>query len=282
MATREQASNGSSTFCILGPLVVNPPHGPPIPIGPPLHRAALACLLVRAGQPCPRAWLADALWGAQPPRSPAAALRTCVKELRQALGHDLRGRLRTCRGGFMLAASPGDVDVQMFQALDESGRLAWDSGDTTAAARLLGQALSLWREPPLAELPGTPLMAAERSRLLRLRAGTQQTWLDTQVELGRYRDAIPQLWALAREHPPREHVWAQLVTALSRCGDNAQAIHAYSAAKAALAEAYGVGPGPELSEAHQRIMAVAGHPGHPDPGWDRPCGPVPPGCRPLR
>jgi DNA-binding SARP family transcriptional activator len=266
MVTLERASTGSPTFCILGPLVVNPPHGPHITIGPPLHRAVLACLLVRAGQPCPRAWLADAVWGAQAPRSPAAALRTCVKEQRQALGHDLRGRLRTCRGGFLLAASPGDVDLQIFQAHDESGRLAWDRGDTATAARLLGRALSLWHEPPLAELPGTPLMAAERDRLLRLRAATQQTWLDTQVELGHYHDAITQLWALAREHPPREHVWAQLVTALSQCGDNAEALRAYSAAEDALADAYGVSPGPELSEAYQRIMAVAVHPGRQDPG----------------
>jgi DNA-binding SARP family transcriptional activator len=263
MVTLERASAGSPTFCILGSLVVNPPHGPRITIGPPLHRAVLACLLVRACQPCPRDWLAEAVWGDQVPRSPAAALRTCVKELRQALGHDLGGRVRTGRGGFLLTAGPGDVDVQMFHALDESGRRAWDSGDTVTAATLLGRALALWPEPRLAELPGTPLMAAERGRLLGLRAGTEQAWLDTQVELGNYHDAIPQLWALARQHPPREHVWAQLVTALSRYGDSAQALRAYSAAEAALAEAYGASPGPELSEAHRRVMAAAGRP---DPG----------------
>jgi DNA-binding SARP family transcriptional activator len=255
MTACERPDSESLKFCILGPLKVRLGPGRPITVGPPLHRAVLAALLLRAGQPCPRDWLTEAVWGTQAPAKTASTLRTCVYGLRQFLGDDLGGRLRTYPGGFLLDLAPGEVDLQEFSSLDARGHLAWDRGETAAAAALLGEALRLWRKPALAALPGTPLMAAGKARLVSQYAAVQETWLDAELELGRHHEVVSQIWALARHDPLREHVWGQLMLALYRGGDAAGALCAYSAAQAAVAAEYGVEPGPELAELRRCIIA---------------------------
>jgi DNA-binding SARP family transcriptional activator len=256
MSPSKKATSLSPKFCILGPLEVRLPAGRrPVTVSQPLHRAVLATLLLRAGEPCPRSWLAAALWGAQGPADPASTLRTCVYGLRRSLGKDLADRLQTYRGGFMIAAAEGEVDLHSYLALDARGRLAWDRGEHRAAAELLGAALRLWREQALKDLPSTPLGAAEKARLLVHRAATEETWLDTQLALGRYAEIVPQIWALARRYPLREHVWAQLMMALHASGDTAGALRAYAAAQDALYAEYGASPGPELAEIRRSITA---------------------------
>jgi DNA-binding SARP family transcriptional activator len=255
MSTSESATGELPRFCILGPLEVRAPAGrPPVRVSPPLQRAVLVTLLLRAGEACPRAWLAEALWGRQGPADPASTLRTCVYRLRRSLGNDLGSRLRTCRGGFLIVAAEEEVDLRAYLAMDARGRLAWDRGETAAAAELLGAALRLWREPALRDLPCTPLAAAEKARLLVQRAATEETWLDTQLALGRHHEVVPQIWALAQQYPLREHVWSQLMLALHRSGDTAGAHRAYAAASDALAAEYGASPGPELAEIRRAII----------------------------
>jgi len=257
MTASERAHSEALKFCILGTLKVRSGAGRFITIAPPLHRAVLASLLLRAGQSCPRDWLAEAVWGTQVPAKSASTLRTCVYGLRQFLGEDLCDRLRTSPGGFLVHAAPGEVDLQKFSSLDARGHLAWDRGEAAGAAALLGEALRLWRKPALAALPDTPLMAAEKARLVSQYAAVQETWLDAQLELGRHHEVVSQIWVLARQDPLREHVWCQLMLALYRCGDAAGALRAYSSAEAALAADYGVEPGPELAELRRRILAVS-------------------------
>ncbi|MDQ2876505.1 MAG: AfsR family transcriptional regulator, partial [Actinomycetota bacterium] len=109
--------------------------------------------------------------------------------------------------------------------------------------------------PALSDLPGTPLAAAEKARLLVQRAATEETWLDTQLALGRHHEVVPRIWALARQYPLREHVQAQLMLALHTSGDTAGALRAYAAARDALAAEYGASPGPELAEIRRCIIA---------------------------
>ena len=58
----------------------------------------------------------------------------------------------------------------------------------------------------------------------------------------------------ARRHPLREHVHAQPVLALYRCGRRAEALEAYQGARQILAEELGVEPGAPLRELYQAIL----------------------------
>ncbi len=255
MTAGERPSSESLRFCILGALEVRPPaRRRPVTVRQPLQRAVLATLVLRAGQLCPRDWLVEALWGTQGPADPASTLRTCVYGLRRSLGA-LGSRLQTGPGGFLIAAGEAEVDLRLYRALDARAQVAWDRGDAAAAAWLLAEALRLWREPALRDLPCTPLIDGAKARLLAQRAATEETWLDTQLALGRHRDLVPRIRALAQQDPGREHVWAQLMLALYRCGDTAGAMRAYAAAQDALLAEYGVGAGPELAEMRRCIIA---------------------------
>src|ERR1700680_765297 len=165
MTAGERPSSESLRFCILGALEVRPPaHGRLVTVRQPLPRAVLATLVLRAGQLCPRDWLVEALWGPQGPADPASTLRTCVYGLRRSLG-TLGSRLQTGPGGFLIAAAEAEVALQLYRALDARARVAWDRGDAAAAARLLGEALRLWREPAMRDVRCAPPIDGAEARL---------------------------------------------------------------------------------------------------------------------
>ena len=64
--------------------------------------------------------------------------------------------LFTRGGGYLLAAAPGQVDAERFDALAADGRRALGDGDTARARELLDGALGLWRGDPLADLAYEP------------------------------------------------------------------------------------------------------------------------------
>jgi DNA-binding SARP family transcriptional activator len=253
MAAARHSSSDLPLFRILGPLDVRLGGQPATP-APPLLRSLLALLLLRGGEPCSRAWLTEALWGRHQPSDPASSVRTSIHGLR-VMPAGLAARLQTQPEGYLFKAAEGEVDLQLFRDLYGRGRAAWDRSEPDTAGRLLGEALQLWREPPLADLPDTPIVTAEKGHLLSLRASARETWLDTQLELGRHRHIVPQIRALIAAEPLREHARAQLILALYRSGDTLGAKEAYRQARAVMAEEFGASPGPELTAIHRGILA---------------------------
>src|SRR5262245_48226199 len=144
-------------FLILGPLDITADDGSTVTVSRPLHRSALACLLRSAGQPCSVGQMIADLWGEAPPLRPEVSLRSCVYGVRQLLPD--AGRLRTHPSGYVIEVAPGELDLHDFIGLARAGRFALDQGDPRRAAMLLGQAIGLWREPPLADLPAGPATA---------------------------------------------------------------------------------------------------------------------------
>lgn len=238
-------------FSILGPLEVIADDGTTVAVRRPLHRRALSLLLLRAGQTVRSPDLIAALWAGQPPQRASTSLRTCVYGLRQALPDP--ARLQTHQHGYLITTRPGEVDLPEFRDLAEHGAKALDSGDHADAVAALSAALRLWREPPLADLPAVP----ERDRLLEARSIAQEALIDARLALGQHRDVLADLRSLVAAYPLREHLWAQLILALYRCGARADALAAFGRARVRLVRTLGMEPGPELTDLHRKVLADA-------------------------
>jgi len=236
-------------FKILGPLEISDDDGRPIPVTRRLHRLTLAMLLLSAGQPCSQGDLIAGLWGDEPPLSPDVSLRSCVYGIRKLLPD--AGRLRTHPAGYLIKVGAGELDLHCFADLAGQGRAALDAGDPSAAAALLSRAIGLWREPLLADVPAI----GERARLLDQRNEVKDALMDARLALGQHRQVLAELRGAVADDPLREHAWAQLITALYRCGDRAQALAAFGRLRLTLVSAYGIEPGPELQDLHRQVLA---------------------------
>ena len=235
-------------FKILGPLEIEDDEERPVIVTRRLHRAMLSLLLLNAGQPCPVGALISALWGDDPPLSPGVSVRSCVYGIRKLLPESRR--LRTHPSGYLIDVNPGELDLHRFHDLVAAGRDALDSGNPLDAATLLAQALDLWRDPPLADLPDV----RARDKLLDQCREARDALVDARLALGRHRQVLAELRSIVATDPLREHAWAQLMTALYRNGARAEALAAYARLRLTLVSAYGIEPGPELQDLHHKVL----------------------------
>jgi DNA-binding SARP family transcriptional activator len=239
-------------FRMLGPLEVISDGGVPIVLQQRL-RAILSVLLLRRGEPCPRDWLIDAIWGDHSLKNPDVALRTSVYGLRRALGDD-GVRVETHDAGYLIHVVEGELDLAQWQRLYLQGRAALDRRDAAGAVRLLESALRLWREPVTWDhLPDTPAVAREIEALASSRADAMEGLVDARLACGHHHTLLPELRATVTATPLREHAWAQLMLALYRCGHRAEALAAYTECRRALVAELGVEPSSELVELLRRI-----------------------------
>ncbi|MFG2287896.1 BTAD domain-containing putative transcriptional regulator [Streptomyces sp. NPDC048595] len=241
-------------FAILGSLTVRLANGDPLENMRPRQRSALCILLLNSERRVSKRYLADALWGTDLPSDPGGALRSNFYGLRKAT--PIKGRLQTGRDGYGLALHEGDVlDLHRFQSLAQQARAAQLLGDVDAAARLCQRALDTWGDPPLADIPATPLMQPVISELLEHRHAVQESLVDARLALGQHHELLPFLMSLTTAQPLRERRWEQLILALYRCGRRAEALDTFTRARRLLAEDYGIDPGGSLQHLHQLILA---------------------------
>src|SRR5882762_1217890 len=179
-------------FGILGPLEVRA-GGAPVAISGRNQRSLLTLLLLRANETVSSERLVNEMWGEEPPKTAGTSLQNAVSQLRKALGPDV---LVTKAPGYRLAIRPDQLDLGRFEHLLREGRAAHGP----ERARLLGEALSLWRGPALA---------------------------DSELELDRHREVVADVEALLRANPLRERLRAQLMLALYRSGRQADALKTY-------------------------------------------------------
>ncbi len=237
-------------FRILGPLEVVE-HDRLLVLGGHKQRALLVILLLHRGEVVSTDRLSDELWGERPPASAAKTVQAYVSNLRRALG---AGVLATRGHGYVLETARGQLDVDRFEALVDSGRAALREGDAGRASERLREALAWWRGPPLADFAYEPFAQAEAARLEEERLAALEDRIDADLALGRHAALVGELEALVRGHPLRERLQGQLMLALYRSGRQADALDRYQEARRRLTDELGIEPGPELQELERAIL----------------------------
>jgi DNA-binding SARP family transcriptional activator len=233
-------------FRILGPLEVVGDDGP-LALGGQKLRALLGLLLVRAGEVVATDRLVSDLWGEHPPKTATTSLQNFVSQLRKLLGPDA---LETKPPGYVLHVDPEGFDLARFERLVAQARGAGPA----ERARLLRDALGLWRGPPLADLAFETFAQSEIRRLEELRAEAMEARIDADLELGAGAELVGELESLVVQFPLREGLRAQLMLALYRSGRQADAIQAYHEARHTLVDELGIEPGPALKQVYTAIL----------------------------
>ena len=249
---RDAADPPPAEFRLLGHLEVGEGDAAQA-FGGPKQRALLAYLLLHAGEVVTAERLVDAIWGEDPPPTATAVVYGYVRKVRSAL-ETTSATLGTRSSGYVLDIPGGSLDIAQFERLSGLGRQALRAGDAEDASRLLGSALGLWRGQALDGLDGEGFIRAEQLRLESLRLTTLLGRIDADLRLGGAADVVEELEALAREHPLDEGIRGQLMVALYRTGNQAEALATYQDIRRALAEELGLDPSRSLQELEGAIL----------------------------
>ncbi|MGW5717284.1 BTAD domain-containing putative transcriptional regulator [Amycolatopsis sp. NPDC003865] len=252
-----QVETTSLTIRVLGPLEVTA-SGRVIPLGGPKPRLLLAALALQPNVVVSADVLVEVLWPESAPRSAAANIRTYVHSLRRRFAEidpDLGERISSRASGYLLTASPEELDHLAFTALAGDAQEALDRADAESALKLLDRADALWRGEVLEGLPHDHSWGATVARLAELRLSVQEQRLRARIDLGRCGEAVAELRGLVTEHPLREELWAQLIVALRAAGRTADAIEAYESAERVLREELAAEPGARLRELRATLVS---------------------------
>jgi DNA-binding SARP family transcriptional activator len=231
---------------LLGPFEVRA-GGRTIQLRRQKHRALVALLALRPGDVVSTDKLVEELWGRDEPKTARQAVQNYVSLLRKQLGEEA---IRTHPAGYLLDVDPEQVDAARFERLVLEARGVDEPGERGESLRA---ALELWRGSALADLLYEPFAGLEARRLEELRLSTREDLVDAELEGGSDAALVPGLEALVAENPFRERLHAQLMLALYRAGRQADALQAYRAARAALAE-IGLDPSVQLRTFEQAIL----------------------------
>ncbi len=227
-----------------GPVAAEPSPGKQI--------ALLACLLIARGEVVSRDRLIDALWGERPPASAVNALQVHVHGLRRRLAG--AERIERAGPGYRLRLEPGELDSERFEQLVARGRAQLAESDAGEAASTLRGALGLWRGHAYEDVRYEAFAQAEVARLEELRLAALEDRIEAELALGRHRDLVPELEALAAHHADRERLGAQLMLALYRSGRQADALDVFARVRRAMRDELGIEPGQALQELQRAIL----------------------------
>ena len=216
------------------------------------QRAVLAVLLLDLGRVVPTELLIDRVWGGNPPNSVRNVLYGYVGRLRAVIAGaaDPEATLARRRGGYLLQARPGQLDLYRFRRLIAEAAAASDDGH---AGGLLREALGLWRGSALAGLD-SPWLRGMRDMLELERAAAILDLNDIRLRQGQHDALISGLAGQAAACPANERVIGQLMLALYRSGQQAEALRWYEETRQHLAGEFGADPGPQLQALHQQIL----------------------------
>jgi SARP family transcriptional regulator, regulator of embCAB operon len=249
------SSNGLD-FGVLGPLQMTV-GGKPVPLGSPKQRAVLAMLVINRNQAVGNEALMDAAWEEWPPPEARASLHSYVSHLRKLLnsaGVDGRAVLSATPPGYRLSVPDIDCDIGRFVVEKTAGVRAAAIGQFEQASRHLSAALAEWRGPVLDDLRDFRFVEAFAAALAEDKVTAHAARAEVEIACGRGDAVVGELEALTAEHPYREPLWGQLMTAYYVAERQSDALDAYRRLKTTLAEDLGIDPGPNIRALHERIL----------------------------
>ena len=243
-------------FGVLGPLqVIAGDSAVPEPALAARLRTLLAVLLWRPNQPVPIDEIAELVWDGTPPSGARESTRALVMRLRKRLDERAAARIVTRAPGYSIEVSGDELDASRFETLTQEAGAAVHAGRWAQAARTAAQALDLWRGAALADIGSQLLQDHWVPHLDRLRVQALDWRIEADLHEGRHGQLIPELADATALHPLHERFHGQLMLALVRSGQQAEALAAYEQARGILDRELGVGPSAELRRLHERILA---------------------------
>ncbi|WP_335988598.1 AfsR/SARP family transcriptional regulator [Glycomyces sp. MUSA5-2] len=234
-------SQDELTIGLLGPLAVRR-GGATVEVTAGRLRSLLAILALTPGRVVPYGRLGEAIWDDGEPGHLRRTLQTYAGRLRDLIGAD---RIGGGPHGLVLHACDDDVDAARFE---RQARAAGDRAQLEAA-------LALWRGEAFEDIGCHWLTGTVAPRLEALRLEAVERRVDLDLAEGRHEAAVAELERLVALHPLRETLWTRLLVALDRSGRGAEALDRFDAARAALADALGADPGPDLRRLHADLLA---------------------------
>jgi DNA-binding SARP family transcriptional activator len=243
-------------FGVLGPLEMTA-DDVALPLGTPKQRAVLAMLVMNRNRSVSADSLTLAAWEQHPPAEARASLHAYISNLRKLIsraGLDPKAVLVNAPPGYRLNVADTDCDIGRFVAAKAAGVHAAAAGRFAEASRHLSAALAEWRGPVLDDLRDFEFVDAFATALTEDMVTAQTARAEAEIACGRSAGVVGELERLTTEHPYREPLWAQLITAYYVSERQSEALDAYQRLKSTLADDLGIDPGPTLRALHERIL----------------------------
>lgn len=220
-----------------------------IDVGHARQRCVLVALLIDMGQVVSAERLTDRVWGDQAPQRSRSVLHSYLSRLRQAFRGAEDVAIHRQPTGYVLTAAASAIDLRRFQDLVKRARGAPDE----QALPLFEQAMDLWRGEPFPRLD-TPWLNQLREMLQQQMLAARLDHLDVALRAGQHGRLLPTLRSLVETYPLDERLTGQLMLALYRSGQQAEALDQYQRVGRLLADDLGVDPNPDLRQLHLRIL----------------------------
>jgi predicted ATPase/DNA-binding SARP family transcriptional activator len=208
-------------------------------------RALVAMLALAGGGPVRADDVSAGLWGALVP--PPGTLEALAERVGATLAPE----------GLTLSVAADDVDALRAESLAATA----DGQPAAEALATIEAALALWHGPVLSGVEDVPFARPHVDRLSELRLALVEERFERLLQLGRQTEVVEELREATREHPTRERLWGQLMTAYYREQRFQDAMEVYADARAVLADELGIEPGEALQRLEAAILLE-------DPGRD--------------
>lgn len=224
-------------------------------------KKVLALLLANTDHIVPISQIKFEIWDESLPSSSSTTLQTYILQLRKLIAEAARGSgpaakdvLVTKPVGYMFRAHGERSDVEEYERMARAGTERLGAGDAESAARLLRQALDLWRGPALADVEPGQLLQAYAVRLRESRLHTVSRRIEAELILGNHEALLGEIAVLVLEEPYNETLRAQYMIALYRSGRRVEALDTFRRMRALLIDEIGLDPSPRLHQLHQAIL----------------------------
>ncbi|GAA1414969.1 hypothetical protein GCM10009662_62480 [Catellatospora coxensis] len=235
--------------------------------GPRQQAQLLTLLLARVGRPVSTTELIDLIWEADVPASALNVIQKYIGALRRLLEPALPAReagtyLHRRGNAYVFSVGPGtlDLDLVTFRKRLEAARGALAGQDRAAALDHYVEALSLWQGRAGDGLFSGPAPASVLAALDDEFYAACAAAAELAVAFGRPDRVIPALQLAASTASFHEPLQANLITALSAAGRQAEGLSAFHTVRDRLAEELGIDPGPALQAAHLRALTQSSMP----------------------